>query len=1391
MAPTRLDINQYTIAWVCALPIELSAARMMLEGDEHDTPTLAADENVYSFGTIGGHNIVIACLPDKDTGTVSMASLVAHLMRTFTKIRCGVLVGIGGGVPRIDRTALRIHVDGPDIRLGDVVIGQPDRTNRHGGVVQYGFGKDHSDGFQITGHLNEVPKKLQAAISKFRSNIEDLKRSDFHEHIKKVVNPSFERPKDATDILEVVKCQKHLYSSEDPACRDCKVFEIIEREERADLAQQSALHYGTIASGTYVVRNGRERDRLSETFGGVACIEMEAAGLMNQFPCLVIRGISDYADHHKNDVWQRYAALAAAACTKEFLHVLSPATVDMTPTAAVYAGYVVYQSNSVRVGPRRPRHTEYIDRSEITDDIRREFDLVEPASNPVPLRYLLYGLAGRGKSQICIDYYIRYHTEYQHSIWIDASTKEKLRECFVQAGEQAQPRQAKKMTPEDVVNWLSNTSKDPWLLIFDDVQAGEDYKLENYMPANGNGRILVTSKKGSIGDYHCQRKLTPMSEVDALKLLTNIVKDKVLLHDDPEEVKAARKILQKADYSPLAISLTANTVTATQTKLSKYLEIWDDQLDANKENDSNDRNLYTAIQASYNQFRRDTGQRTEQADQLLRFFAILDTALLSEETFYRTWNALVAARGTIPSIVLEKLVPWIFITKSAEKSMAYFTQSMRETFSLLESFSFVERVSDANEEHRRYHMHGSIRAWLNSFYMTKENRFYEGTLDVVASTLATSIGERPPRSYRKLVIPYIQGLFGAFDDFHRKHALRKLLKIQPFDSRARFEAAFRFSDTYSVCGYFSATLSIREEMYNQLMSDQIKVDVADKPILSLVTSLLAESHADLGNEEKSLELRKQALEQQKQMGSGPENRIKVIAIMSDLAHSYSRSGRIQDVREAYSLREQVHKELGSLVESSNGKNPPHQEFLMAKSALATSLHQLKRYAEAIPLLIDSISGLTQMLETSDPCDLAENLPHKILIARAELAKVYSETGRLRDALDEREHILLVRKQHNNDFSPLPSSPLQRVSSPSTNTTSNNPSNSNFAKPLLDHDTLVAMEDLAESHSTFNAITTALALRKQVLQGFQDLGALVSTEHPGTNHARYNLARSYYEVAQAAFSKVSFINDDRDSNSVAAAASAKENVTRAVNIHRYVLKKAHPREMEQGDSSDILSFKDAFVRSLCLQAKIQVASSHGRRQLDKQNWSRCSAEGTKSYKLAIQCREEIASAIRRSKRWDDAERALRSLSATNELAMCHWEFGEYEEAKTINQNVVKQQMELNPRHENYVHFLRDGGMIYHKLKSLDKAVALLEEAYGLAVDVLGGCDLTTLDILDQLARTTRKWRLTLSEKWFFKLWEGQRKVWGEESETTRNTRRRLDTVVAERFVAERAVALARR
>jgi nucleoside phosphorylase len=99
-------------------------------------------------------------------------------------------------------------------------------------------------------------------------------------------------------------------------CDDCLQEWEVRRCEREETEPQ--VHYGIIASGNAVIKNAQVRERLQQKAGAL-CFEMEAAGLMQDFPCIIIRGICDYSDSHKNKKWQGYAALAAAAYAKEML----------------------------------------------------------------------------------------------------------------------------------------------------------------------------------------------------------------------------------------------------------------------------------------------------------------------------------------------------------------------------------------------------------------------------------------------------------------------------------------------------------------------------------------------------------------------------------------------------------------------------------------------------------------------------------------------------------------------------------------------------------------------------------------------------------------------------------------------------------------------------------------------------------------------------------------------------------------------------------------------------------------------------------------------------------------------------------------------------------------
>ena len=69
------------------------------------------------------------------------------------------------------------------------------------------------------------------------------------------------------------------------------------------------------------MKDAMARDKMSEEHN-VLCFEMEAAGLSNDFPCVVIRRICDYSDSHRNDEWQGYAAATAASHVKELLQIM-------------------------------------------------------------------------------------------------------------------------------------------------------------------------------------------------------------------------------------------------------------------------------------------------------------------------------------------------------------------------------------------------------------------------------------------------------------------------------------------------------------------------------------------------------------------------------------------------------------------------------------------------------------------------------------------------------------------------------------------------------------------------------------------------------------------------------------------------------------------------------------------------------------------------------------------------------------------------------------------------------------------------------------------------------------------------------------------------------------
>ncbi|KAI0857364.1 quinon protein alcohol dehydrogenase-like superfamily [Xylaria cubensis] len=307
----QLSREDYTVGWICALSTEHIAAIAFLD-ENYGHPAIQDpnDHNSYTLGRYGTHNTVIAVLPSGEYGKSSAASVARDMLRSFPNIRIGLMVGIGGGAPNRNN----------DVRLGDVVVSTP--TNGKGGVMQYDMGKDIQDkGFQISGYLDQPPRVLRTAVQDLQTEY-TIDGHQLEQSIRMVlqgkprIRKKYTRPSDDSDKLyrSNVLHNKRL-CCEAAANHDPSI--LVKRPQR-EAEDSLVVHYGLIASGDTLIKNAFVRDRLSRD-EGVLCFEMEAAGLMNHFPCLVVRGICDYSDTHKNKQWQNYAAMTATAYAKDLL----------------------------------------------------------------------------------------------------------------------------------------------------------------------------------------------------------------------------------------------------------------------------------------------------------------------------------------------------------------------------------------------------------------------------------------------------------------------------------------------------------------------------------------------------------------------------------------------------------------------------------------------------------------------------------------------------------------------------------------------------------------------------------------------------------------------------------------------------------------------------------------------------------------------------------------------------------------------------------------------------------------------------------------------------------------------------------------------------------------
>ncbi|KAN0070700.1 hypothetical protein V8E54_010865 [Elaphomyces granulatus] len=561
MSAILMSHEDYTVAWICALPLEAAGAKAMLDNIHPQLSQPPGDDNTYTLGEISGHNIVVACLPSGMYGVVSAATVAAHMRITFPYIRFGLMVGIGGGVPSTKN----------DIRLGDVVVSKP--TDGFGGVVQYDYGKTVASGvFQQTGMMNQPPQVLLSAIARFHADDIMGQNRSIAAMISNVLDANVEmkapcsRPADKQDTLFNSAYDHPLHED---TCVKCDKRHLIHRDPRT--SDEPRIHYGLIASGNQVMKHGKTRDQLGGKHG-MLCFEMEAAGLMNQLPCLVIRGICDYSDSHKNKHWQGYAALTAAAYAKMLLSVVSVNRFRKSQTSQNGCWMVPFNRNPRFLG----RHNEIV---ELEQKILSNKDQVR--------KMAITGLGGVGKTQIALEiaYQVRDRKPECSIFWIPSTSIEMVEQAYMSIGKHLG---LQAVTPAEmkmqVKAHLSSEKAGPWLLIVDNVDDrsiwltsdGSSPVLNTYLPQSKYGFVLFTSRNQQLATKLVGPDVINICQMDdkmATDLLRASLIDKNLVNDH----QTTTQLLHQLSCLPLAITQVASYINETGTSVATYLSLLQSQ----------------------------------------------------------------------------------------------------------------------------------------------------------------------------------------------------------------------------------------------------------------------------------------------------------------------------------------------------------------------------------------------------------------------------------------------------------------------------------------------------------------------------------------------------------------------------------------------------------------------------------------------------------------------------------------------------------------------------------------------------------------------------------------------------------------------------------------------
>ncbi|EXF83115.1 hypothetical protein CFIO01_07011 [Colletotrichum fioriniae PJ7] len=1012
LPPRRRE--DFTVAVICALPLEFNAAELALDvlwdGLEHDLGKAAGDANTYTLGRIGKHNAVLVLLPGM--GKVSAASATASLRSSFGGLRLALLCGICGGVPNANG-------DG-EMLLGDVIISKS--------VVQYDLGRLFPGQFEpkdtihdtlgrpvkeirsllIAFETHRQKQRLQKEISKGLTEIQtkaveesydvDYRRPP-HEDVLFEPDYTHRHRKDVQcSCSETQTCEQATKATCEELGCDFEYRVSRRRLEKQQVGQgnpfaeqQPRVFLGSIGSGDTVMKSGKDRDQIARKHSLVA-FEMEGAGVWDEIPCIIVKGVCDYADSHKNKTWQHYAAAIAAAAAKALLDRYAPA-----------AGLVerVKQVETSGFSPKflvpYVKNPDFVGREDIFSRIIYLFGGPQnghvTATTKLRSRVALHGLGGVGKTQIALAYaYWLHETSPDVSIfWIHASNRQRFRQAFASIAQECGITgydDQKADTLLLVKKWLESKKSGPWLLIIDNADDKEIFfrdhetgttplaseaELGHFIPECLHGSVLVTTRDKKTGMRIAPGpdiiEVNQMNGPEAAQLLQSLLPNN---NFSPSE---AVSLANRLEYLPLAMAQAASFILENSMSITEYIQLLDrsdsslvHQLSEPFASVGRDSETPHALTATWLISFRQIEERHPLAGNLLSVMSLIDRQAIPKQLaldycqqhLHKEFPHTDSGIGSDCNSGSDTAA----VSDALSEVSPDTTLETVKALGVLQAFSFISKSSNDNYDmHRLVHLVTRKRLLQEK----KMPQFSSETLGLMSRTFPLGIFEN-----RVACLAYLPHALAALEHSDPQSNEAKIQTGQLLHNIARYFSHQRHHS--KMMKYLTRALELRKAALGHEHPHTLAT------MTNLAISLMGQNH-----EEVAIEMLLFILKARKRLSGESDELVVYTRIL--IARAHSRQGRVEEAEKLY-------------LETLEICQAARQDLEMTSVALlelSTVYFKQGRYEEAEKLQL-------QVLEREKKFLMAD--PENALSTMWSLGLTYIKQGRLSEAEDIHSQALL-------------------------------------------------------------------------------------------------------------------------------------------------------------------------------------------------------------------------------------------------------------------------------------------------------------------------------------------------------------------------------------------------